>query len=48
MIEVALAVVDECGDVVAWVSDVGEEEAEKMIQEHEEWYYKCFDCGGLY
>ena len=42
MIEVRLAVVDECGDVVVWCDEVTEEEAQELVDNHPEWYYRCF------
>ena len=44
MIITRLAIVDECGDVVVWCDTISEEEAQEIIDTHEEWYYKCFDA----
>lgn len=35
------AVVDECGCVIAWVDEVGESEAQRMVDNHEEWRIAC-------
>ena len=32
-----MAIVDECGEVMAWMSDLTSTETEKMLNEHPEW-----------
>lgn len=45
MIEVRLAIVDECGDIVAWCDKMSDEESQELVDTHPEWYYKCIDVG---
>jgi len=37
------AVVDECGDVVAWVDEIGNTKAWELIDNHPEWNIVCID-----
>ena len=44
MIEFRSAIVDECGEVMAWVSDLSKEEIDQIMAEHEEWMIRQEVC----
>lgn len=37
----AKVIVDECGEVMEYISDLLEEEVEEILKEHSEWQIKC-------
>ena len=37
----ARVIVDECGEVMEYISDLLEEEVEEILEEHPEWQIKC-------
>jgi nucleoside-triphosphatase THEP1 len=37
----ARVIVDECGEVMEYISDLLEEEVEEILEEHPEWWIKC-------
>lgn len=37
----ARVIVDECGEVMEYISDLLEEEVEEILEEHPEWRIKC-------
>lgn len=41
--EYRTAIVDECGDIIAWVSDIGHMRAMELLDEHPEWHIKCIE-----
>jgi len=42
--EYRTALVDELGDIVAWISDIGRMKAMELLDEHPEWSIKCIEC----
>lgn len=41
--EYRTAIIDECGDIVAWVSDIGNMRAMELLDEHPEWTTRCIE-----
>ena len=44
MIEFRSAIVDECGEVVCWLSDLSKAEIDQIMAEHEEWRIRQEVC----
>lgn len=41
--EYRTAIVDECGDIIAWCSDLSEYKIMDMLDEHPEWRRVCIE-----
>lgn len=40
-----MAIVDECGEVMAWMTDLTKEETLEMLDEHPEWQMRPIQIG---
>ena len=44
MLEFRSAIVDECGEIVCWCSELTDDEVSTILVEHPEWKKKCEVC----
>lgn len=41
MLEYRTAIVDECGDIIAWCDNLSHEERNQILEENPEWSVQC-------
>lgn len=45
-VEYRIAIVDECGDIVRWCSNLSVAEIDDILSNHPEWHKECVLIGG--